>query len=752
MQAKRFTAAVLCLCLAASAGAAVMPQYTLGAQAYDVAESHTAMYENFIYTAYEDHVEITNTFSSAEGVLVVPDTIEDLPVTVIAEHGIAGTKVTSVVLPDTITSIGKQAFYGCDELLSVNIPEGVTELPDEVFLNCARLTDISLPESLNTIGARAFYHCAMTALDIPANVTSIGEAAFDSCPLESVTLPEQITKLEDGVFNNTKLTELDVPSEVMSIGLWALPSTLERLVIRNPECRIAVSTVPTLTQKCVIVAPAMSWAQDFAEEWGYTFEVLETVQPPGPVIIEGDIDGSWELTVVDVILLQKWLLGEQPEEIVRLSYADMNHDDVIDIIDLVLVKRALLEKNERDPDVDWTPAPTSVSLSKDVKANAVSGAEADEDFVLGQTAFSLSLLQSTVEDGRNIFLSPYSVVQALGMTANGAAGQTKAEMEQVLGGLPIEELNNYLYTQRTEQPDTEQCKLTTANSIWFRDDESLTVEKSFLQKNADYYGADAFKAPFDNSTVQDINSWVNTNTDGMIPALFAPDAEIDPETMLYLIDAVAFDAKWKYPYLYEDQLETRTFTAFDGTAQTAEMLRSEEYYYLSDEHAEGFLKYYADGRYAFAALLPEEGLSITDYIDGLTAEGLHETLANPKKVMVLAGLPKFSYDYEIELSGTLTAMGMPAAFDTQLADFTAMGNYDGSSLHISKVRHLTHIDVFEEGTKAAALTSVEMNAPTSAPEPERMELVILNRPFVYCIVDTETALPVFMGVLMEIPE
>lgn len=754
MKAKRIAAAILCLCMAASSGTVMAAQSPLQAQADDVFVEPNPMYEDFLYQKYSDHVEITNTFSSANGELVIPDTIEGLPVTALGTHAIAGTKVTSVVLPDTITSIGKQAFYGCTELISVNIPEGVTELPDEVFLNCARLNDISLPDSLTGIGARAFYHCAMTELDIPENVTSIGEAAFDSCPLERVTLPKQITKLEDGVFNNTKLTELDVPLNVMTIGLWALPSTLERLFIQNPECSIAVGTVPTLTQKCVIFAPYRSEAQLFAEEWGYTFEVLKPdVEPPGPLVFPGDVNIDNNLTVMDVVLLQKWLLGLNPQGIKRLSSADMNNDDIIDVIDLVLVKRALLEKEGwRDPYLDYTLPPAAVNLSKSVNANAVTGAEADEAFVLGQTKFSLSLLQSTVEDGKNIFLSPYSIVQALGMAANGADGQTKLEMEQLIGGMPVEELNAYLYTQRTNQPNAKYCKLTTANSIWFRDDPSLDVKKPFLQTNADYYSADAFKAPFDNTTITDINRWVNTNTDGMIPELFKPNSKIYDDVMMYLIDAVAFDAKWRTPYTKASQLEQHTFTAFDGSEQTVEMLRSNEWYYLSDEHAEGFMKYYADGRYAFAALLPEEGLPVTDYIAGLTAEGLHETLANPEDVMVIAGLPKFSYDYEIELKDPLITMGMPTAFIPYDADFSPMATYNGESLYIGNVKHMTHINVFEEGTKAAALTAVEFDAPTAAPEPERVERVILDRPFVYCIVDTETALPVFVGTLMQIPE
>lgn len=748
MKSKRILAALLCFCLAASANAAAM-QGTITAQADDafVELNPEGSYGDFRYALHFEggYAEITGFNTMAEGEVTVPDDIYGYPVKVIGEHGLVGGKITSVTLPDTVTEIGKQAFYNCAALESVNLPDSVTAIGEEAFINCVKLQLTVLPENLETIGARAFYGCrALTSITIPDSVTEIGESAFDSCTsLAEVQLSTSITKLADGVFNNTALTALDVPWNVMSIGLWAIPSKLEKLTIHNPECTIAVSTIPTLSQNCVIAAPWGSAAQDFAEEWGYTFEVLESdVPPPGPVVIAGDIDGNWELNLTDVVLLQKWILGVGSEKIVSLSNADLNGDGEVDVFDLALVKKELFRITERDPNQDYTDAPTYTAkeLSKGIDVDFVVGKEADDAFVLGQTAFALSLLQNTVAD-ENIFISPYSVVQALGMTANGAEGQTKTEMEQVIGGMSMEKLNPYIYTQRMNQPDSEKCKLTTANSIWFKD--SIEVKQDFLQTNADYYGADAFSAPFDTTTVDDINKWINTRTDGMIPELLK---EIPEKAVMYLVDAVAFDAKWKQPYETENQLGTRKFTAYDGTVQTAELMYSDEYYYLEDAHAAGFLKYYEGDRYAFAALMPEEGLSVTDYIAGLTPEGLHETLANPERTSVYAGLPKFSYDYDIELSDPLKTMGMPTAFDKIEADLSGIADLDGE-FFISRVLHKTHIDVFEEGTKAAAVTGVEASAD-AMPD----HVLILDRPFVYCIVDTETALPVFIGALMEIPE
>ena len=443
----------------------------------------------------------------------------------------------------------------------------------------------------------------------------------------------------------------------------------------------------------------------------------------------GDANNDGYFNLNDIVMLQKYLTGMG--KLTNWKNVDFYEDGKINILDLCTMKRVLMKEN----------AISAHNLTFGIKSEEVKGAEADDKFILGQTEFALSLLKNTAEDKTNTLISPYSIMQALAMTANGADNETLAEMEKALGGLSIEKLNEYLYTWRTSQPDSKDCKLKTANSVWYRNDANLiTVLPEFLQTNADYYNASAFSAPFDDSTVNDINTWVSQKTDKMIPKLLD---NIDVNAVMYLINAVTFDAKWQSPY---DEAVNGKFTAFDGSVQKAEMMYSNENYYLEDENASGFLKYYKDGRYAFAALLPNEEISLSEYIDSLTPESLYNTLSNPQNVTVEAGLPKFSYDYDIELKDTLSKMGMPVAFTTD-ADFSKMAETNTGFLNISKVLHKTHIDVFEEGTKAAAVTSTEMKAGCPMIE----KTVILNRPFVYCIVDTQTSLLVFIGTLTSIP-
>ncbi len=468
------------------------------------------------------------------------------------------------------------------------------------------------------------------------------------------------------------------------------------------------------------------------------------------VVKAGDLNLDDKLNILDVIILNKAILGKEKLTSVQELAADANKDEKIDASDSLAIMKAIVGLLEKPSDKALSPA--STNLSKAVKSDAVEGKAADDAFIQAQTGFYLNLFQKAEAQTpeQNVLVSPYSVMQALAMTANGADGQTLSEMEQTLGGLPLDDLNQYLYTQRTSQPNTEKCRLSTANSIWYRDfEERFQVLPDFLKVNADYYSADAFKAPFDDSTITDVNNWVSNKTDRMIPGVLDPEQPIAPNMLMFLINAVTFDAKWMSPYDSEYQVHDGDFTAWDGSAQKVSMMNSEEYYYLEDASATGFYKYYDGGRYAFAALLPNEGISVDDYISGMTAESLQNTLSHPVSVKTYTSMPKFSYDYDITLKKPLCEMGMPTAFDEWNADFTRMAEMKDPSdvLHIAQVLHKTHIDVTEEGTRAAAVTAVMLAGNDAV---EEHKTVTLDRPFVYMIVDMENHLPVFMGAVKSI--
>ena len=360
------------------------------------------------------------------------------------------------------------------------------------------------------------------------------------------------------------------------------------------------------------------------------------------------------------------------------------------------------------------------------------------------TDFAIRLFKASEESGKNTLISPLSVLCALAMTANGAEEETLAQMEEVLG-MTTEKLNLYLYSYMQNLPQGEKYKLSLANSIWFTEDERFTVNHDFLQTNANYYGADIYKAPFDKQTLKDINNWVKQNTDEMIPEILD---QIPSEAIMYLVNALAFEAEWSEIY-EKHQVKDGEFTKEDGTKQDVKFMYGSEGTYLEDEKATGFMKRYKGGKYAFVAILPNEGVSVSEYIASLDGESLNALLANPQYATVHTSIPKFETEYKVEMSEILKSMGMTEAFDMYNADFEGLGTSTGGNIYISRVLHKTFISVGEKGTKAGAATVVEMKDGAAA-EPQEPKEVYLDRPFVYMLIDCENNIPFFIGTMMDV--
>lgn len=360
------------------------------------------------------------------------------------------------------------------------------------------------------------------------------------------------------------------------------------------------------------------------------------------------------------------------------------------------------------------------------------------------TDFAIRLFKVSEESGKNTLISPLSVLCALAMTANGAEEETLQQIETVLG-ITTEDLNLYLYSYMKNLPQGDKYKLSLANSIWFTEDERFTVNQDFLQANADYYGADIYKAPFNEQTKKDINNWVKQNTDEMIPEILD---RVPVDAIMYLVNALAFEAEWSAIY-EKNQVREGVFTKEDNTKQNVDFMYGSEETYLEDENAAGFMKYYKGGKYAFVAMLPDEGVSVSDYIASLTGKSVNALLTNPQHTTVYTAIPKFETEYSVEMSEILKNMGMPKAFDPNNAEFEGLGTSNAGNIFISRVLHKTFISVGEKGTKAGAATVVEM-ADGAAAEPQEPKEVYLDRPFVYMLIDCENNIPFFIGTMMDV--
>ena len=357
----------------------------------------------------------------------------------------------------------------------------------------------------------------------------------------------------------------------------------------------------------------------------------------------------------------------------------------------------------------------------------------------GTLDFAIRLYRAAY-DGNNTLLSPLSVLAALAMTANGAAGETKAQMESVLGAT-VEELNAFFDAYLANLPNDETCKLALADALWIREDYEPKVRRAYLDALSGVYRADVFSAPFNGETVGQINAWTNEKTDGMIPEIIN---NLERDETLLLLNALAFDAEWRSPYP-EDQVYPGTFTKSDGTETDAVFLSDYEHVFLSDgDRATGFVKYYADVRYAFVALLPNEGISLEYYLATLSGKRLASILEGKRTDVVFkTRIPKFEVRSQTDtLRDELQELGMTDAFQPG-ADFSGVSD---EGFAVSRILHKTYLSVGEKGTRGGAATAVGLmgGVPEYLPVP-----VILDRPFVYLIYDVENNIPLFIGALND---
>lgn len=366
-----------------------------------------------------------------------------------------------------------------------------------------------------------------------------------------------------------------------------------------------------------------------------------------------------------------------------------------------------------------------------------------EEMTTAVTDFGVKLLQNNGAGEENVLISPLSIVTALTMTANGAKRNTFNQMRDTLG-MGIGDLNKYLYETAKNLPSSDTYQFSQANSIWIKDDGDFQVSEKFIQAIKKNFDASVFQRSFNEDTIDEINQWVSDETGGTIKNMLN---SLSKDAIMYLINALAFDAQWQNIY-NEYQVGYGTFTSASGEKQKAEMMHSTESVYLSDDEAEGVLKYYDNQKYAFVALLPKEGTTLKEYVSNLTGAKIMNLLKGKQNLPVETGIVKFKSEYSVELNKSLINMGMVDAFDPWTADFRGIGTYRNSNIYISRVLHKSFIEVNERGTKAGAATVVEMSKATCI-QPDT-KYIRLDRPFLYMIIDCENNLPIFLGTTVEL--
>lgn len=373
---------------------------------------------------------------------------------------------------------------------------------------------------------------------------------------------------------------------------------------------------------------------------------------------------------------------------------------------------------------------------------------AEENLVDSGNKFGFKLFREIVQEepDRNIFISPLSISMALGMAYNGAGGATLEAMDSTLelSGIDIQEINeSYQSLIDLLMGLDPEVTFQIANSLWYR--QGFPVARTFIDRIETYFYAVVSDLDFDDPASADIiNDWVDQNTNGKITEIVDPP--IDPLTVMFLINAIYFNANWTYQFDEEDTQED-LFTLPDGSQRACLMMFQEnDFRFLWHEDFQAVDLPYGDGLFSMTILLPRPHVDIDALIAELNQENwdiwINDFYEEPGALF----LPKFSLEYEISLKDVLTALGMGVAFNPNLANFGQMiesgGTVDGN-LYISKVKHKTFIEVDEAGTEAAAATSVEYGF-TSVPPVLR-----INRPFIFMIRENHSQTILFMGKIVE---
>ena len=372
----------------------------------------------------------------------------------------------------------------------------------------------------------------------------------------------------------------------------------------------------------------------------------------------------------------------------------------------------------------------------------------DGRLVSANTKFGFKLFAEIVKQdaGKNIFISPSSVAFALAMTYNGAGGETQRAMARTLElqGINLEEVNraNAALKITLENLDP-KVQLVIANSLWAG--KGIIFKPEFMKRNKNFYEAEVENLDFnDPSASSIINAWVSRKTNKKIEKIV--DDPIDPLTVLFLINAIYFKGNWTVEF---DKIKTKEgiFTLLDGTKKKHPMMsQSGDYRYFRGQNFQAVSLPYGDGRMSMYIFLPDKNSSLKEFYQSLNVGNWERWMLRFREMQGDIVLPRFKLKYEANLNDTLKVLGMEVAFDDKRANFGNMCPISvNANVFIKKVKHKTFVEVNEEGTEAAAVTSVEM-VLTGIRKRFRM---VVDRPFFCAIRDDKTGTVLFMGSIVE---
>jgi serpin B len=377
---------------------------------------------------------------------------------------------------------------------------------------------------------------------------------------------------------------------------------------------------------------------------------------------------------------------------------------------------------------------------------ATNASDASQQLQAASSRFALKLYDQIAKQptGKNIFISPASIMVCLAMTYNGADGKTREAMAEALElqGMSVEDVNRAFADLKSALNSTDpKIKLNIANSLWARN--GFTFKPAFIQRSKDYFEAELTSLNFaDPAAAETINLWVSKNTEGKIEKIID---QISGDKVLYLINAIYFKGQWQVEFKKE-KTQPDVFKLSGGEQKKLPMMsQSGNYLYYKGKDFQSVALPYGKGGVSMYVFLPDENSGLDQFEQNLTSENWDSWMQSFSMTPGHVMLPRFKVEWESDLNETLKALGMAEAFDSNRADFSQMADLkSGNRLYISEVKHKTWGEVNEEGTEAAAATSVGVSL-TSVSVPPKPFSMKVDRPFFFAIRDNRTGVLLFMG-------
>jgi serine protease inhibitor len=397
----------------------------------------------------------------------------------------------------------------------------------------------------------------------------------------------------------------------------------------------------------------------------------------------------------------------------------------------------------------------SIAISYDVTKDWAATIPAPDPAVARRVSsatddFGFRLLRALARDPKqNTIISPLGVATLFAMAYNGAAGATKTEMAKTLGlgSLSDDDINraNYYLMQILAKADP-AVQPEIANAVWVQKDYPLNPD--FRTVCQSFYGARAANLDFvgdPKGAALKINSWVDKYTHHRIPVLIK---EVDSNTRLMLTDAVHFKGGWTSKFR-KSETQPRPFHLLSGESRdTAMMEETMDFRYLENKDFQAIRLPYGNGRYAMYVFLPRKTAGLPDFLNSLDQKHWKQWTRQfaPRATKIV--LPKFETTYRGQLNDALNEMGMKLAFDGSRADFSRipLKPTPGNALYISKVEHKTWVKVDEEGTEAAAATSIEFELLAAIGTSNVMKV---DHPFFFAVAEQQSGALLFAGVVMD---